>query len=133
MDIELNKKNAIAFYKMAYEGDPKRAVELYVGNEYIQHNSEVVDGKKGFIEYFTRMHIEYKDKTIRFIRSVAEKDLVALLFWQMMKNLSLWIFLDLIMRVKLLNIGTQYKKLSQTQQYHVIDFNLFLIKNLNIV
>ena len=62
MDIELNKKNAIAFYKMAYGGDPKRAVELYVGNEYIQHNPEVEDGKKGFIEYFTRMHIEYKIK-----------------------------------------------------------------------
>ena len=38
MDIELNKKNAIAFYKMAYEGNPKKAVELYVGSEYIQHN-----------------------------------------------------------------------------------------------
>ena len=51
MDIELNKKNAIAFYKMAYYGDPEKAIELYVGNEYIQHNPDVEDGKKGFIEY----------------------------------------------------------------------------------
>ena len=49
MDIELNKKNAIAFYKMAYEGNPKKAVELYVGSEYIQHNPEVEDGKKDLL------------------------------------------------------------------------------------
>ena len=28
---------------------------------------------KGFIEYFTKMHNEYKDKTIQFIRLVAKK------------------------------------------------------------
>ena len=31
MNIEQNKKNAIAFYKMAYEGNPTKAVALYVG------------------------------------------------------------------------------------------------------
>ena len=36
----------LLFYKMAYEGNPKKAVELYVGSEYIQHNPEVKDGKK---------------------------------------------------------------------------------------
>ena len=41
MDIELNKKNAIAFYKMAYDGDPEKAIELYVGNEYIQHKGHL--------------------------------------------------------------------------------------------
>ena len=40
---------------MAYDGDPEKAIELYVGNEYIQYNPDVEDGKKGFIEYFTRM------------------------------------------------------------------------------
>lgn len=34
MDLNENKKNAIAFYKMAYEGNPKKAVEKYVGDEY---------------------------------------------------------------------------------------------------
>ena len=29
MSIELNKQNAIAFYRMAYNGDPKTAVERY--------------------------------------------------------------------------------------------------------
>lgn len=78
MDLERNKKNAIAFYKTAYEGNPKKAVELYVGNEYIQHNPGVADGLKGFVEYFNRMHTEYPDKSIEFLRCIAEGDLVAL-------------------------------------------------------
>jgi len=52
MNLAENKKNAIAFYKMAYEGNPKKAVELYIGNEYIQHNPDVADGLQGFIDYF---------------------------------------------------------------------------------
>lgn len=55
MNLEQNKSNAIAFYKMAYEGSPKAAVEKFVGREYVQHNPDVADGKKGFIDYFERM------------------------------------------------------------------------------
>lgn len=76
--LELNKHNAIAFYKTAYEGDPARAVELYVGNEYIQHNPFVGDGKEPFIAYFNKMAIEYPDKSIEFVRVIAEGDQVAL-------------------------------------------------------
>lgn len=75
---EENKKNAITFYKMAYEGNPKNAVEKYVGDEYIQHNPLVGDGKEPFIEYFERMYKEYPDKSIEFVRVIAENDLVAL-------------------------------------------------------
>lgn len=78
MNLEQNKKNAIAFYKMAYEGDPKGAVLQYVGEEYIQHNPDVADGKQGFIDYFERMQNEYADKSIEFVRCIAEGDLVAL-------------------------------------------------------
>ena len=73
-----NKKNAIAFYKMAYEGNPKAAIEKYVGNDYIQHNPDVANGKEGFIEYFERMQKEYPDKSITFVRGIAEGNLVAL-------------------------------------------------------
>ncbi len=76
--LEQNKQNAIAFYKMAYEGNPKKATELYVGDRYIQHNPLVGDGIDAFIDYFERMAKEYPDKTIKFIRAVAEGDLVAL-------------------------------------------------------
>ena len=78
MNTELNKKNAIAFYKMAYEGNPTKAVELYVGETYIQHNPMVAGGSQAFIDYFDRMQKEFPVKYIDFVRSVAEGDLVAL-------------------------------------------------------
>ena len=76
--LNQNKTNAIAFYRMAYEGNPREAVELFVGSEYIQHNPLVGDGKEPFIEYFERMATEYPDKSIEFVREVAEGSLVAL-------------------------------------------------------
>nr|WP_299381760.1 ester cyclase [Allomuricauda sp.] len=78
MDIEQNKQNAIAFYKTAYLGDPKGAVEKYIGAEYIQHNPDVADGTQGFISYFERMQVEYPEKSIEFVRCIAEGTLVAL-------------------------------------------------------
>ena len=77
-DLETNKQNAIEFYRTAYLGDPVRAVELYVGAEYIQHNPAVGDGKQPFIDYFTEMADKYPDKDIEFVRAVTEGDLVAL-------------------------------------------------------
>ncbi|WP_020536035.1 nuclear transport factor 2 family protein [Lewinella cohaerens] len=73
-----NKENAIAFYKMAYEGNPRKAVELYVGAEYIQHNPLVGNGPEPFISYFEKMQAEYPDKSIEFVRAISEGDLVAL-------------------------------------------------------
>jgi hypothetical protein len=40
MDLEQNKKNAIAFCKTVYYGKPGEAVEEYVGEECIQHVAE---------------------------------------------------------------------------------------------
>ena len=77
-DLSANKQNAIAFYEMAYLGQPAAAVEQYVGGEYIQHNPLVGNGPQPFIDYFDRMFSEYPDKSIEFVRSVAEGDLVAL-------------------------------------------------------
>ena len=77
-DLEANKRNAIAFYQTAYLGEPAKAVEMYVGAEYIQHNPLVGDGKRAFIEYFEQMAKDYPEKNIEFVRAVAEGDLVAL-------------------------------------------------------
>ena len=76
--LEQNKLNAIAFYKIMFDGDLEKAIELYVGDEYRQHNPMVADGKAGIIEYFTRMKREYPIKEVRFIRAIAQGDLVAL-------------------------------------------------------
>lgn len=77
-DLKQNKENAIAFYEMAYNGNPQKAVELYVGEMYIQHNPLVGDGTQPFIDYFNKMAREYPGKSIEFVRAVAEDDLVAL-------------------------------------------------------
>jgi predicted SnoaL-like aldol condensation-catalyzing enzyme len=77
-DLEKNKENAIAFYRTAYLGEPTKAIEQYVGAEYIQHNPSVGDGKQSFIEYFNEMARDYPNKSIEFIRVVAENDLDAL-------------------------------------------------------
>ncbi|MEL0078697.1 MAG: hypothetical protein VW774_04555 [Rhodospirillales bacterium] len=77
-DLKANVENAIAFYCTAYERDPAKAVELYVGDDYIQHNLIVADGKQPFIEYSTQMARDYADKSITFVRSVVEEDMVAL-------------------------------------------------------
>ena len=77
-DLEMNKANAIAFYKTAYLGDPEKAVAAYVGNEYIQHNPVVGDGKQAFIDYFSEMARDYPEKSIVFLRTIAEDDLVSL-------------------------------------------------------
>lgn len=78
MNLDQNKHNAIAFYRMAYEGHPAAAIAQYVGEEYIQHNPDVADGKAGFITYFERMQKEYPNKSIEFVRCIAEGSLVAL-------------------------------------------------------
>ena len=77
-NLELNKRNAIAFYQMAYAGRPAEAVAAFVGDEYIQHNPLVANGTQGFIDYFEEMARDYPDKEIEFLRAVAEGDLVAL-------------------------------------------------------
>ena len=95
--LEQNKLNAIAFYKTMFDGDPEKAIELYVGDEYRQHNPMVADGKAGIIEYFTRMKKEYPIKEVRFVRAIAQGDLVALhthQIWEslIIRNILLWIF-----------------------------------------
>lgn len=78
-DQERNKKNAQGFYDLMFnQCRPRDAIEAYVGDEYIQHNPEVGDGKEAFIEYFERMNAEYPDKVVRFKRAIAEDRYVVL-------------------------------------------------------
>lgn len=77
--LEINKANAMAFYDLMFnQCNPEEAIEKYVGNQYIQHNPEVGDGKEPFIEYFRRMAKKYPGKRVTFKRSVAEGEYVVL-------------------------------------------------------
>lgn len=59
-------------------GKPAQAVADYVGTEYIQHNPLVNNGKQAFIDYFEAMARDYSNKSITFVRAIAEDDLVSL-------------------------------------------------------
>ncbi len=77
--LEKNKENAMAFYDLMFNRNkPEEAIEKYVGEQYIQHNPDVGDGKEAFIGYFTRMAREYPDKKVDFKRAIAEGDFVVL-------------------------------------------------------
>lgn len=72
-DLEQNKKNAVAFYDMMFnQCKPRSAIEQYAGDEYIQHNPHVEDGKEAFIAYFERMATEYPGKKAEFKRVFAD-------------------------------------------------------------
>ncbi len=75
--LEQNKATVKAFYDLAFnQNKPQEAIEKYTGDSYIQHNPGVVDGKQGFIDYFTRMANEYPGKKLSFVHVIAEGDYV---------------------------------------------------------
>jgi predicted SnoaL-like aldol condensation-catalyzing enzyme len=70
---------AMDFYDLMFNScEPRKAIELYVGDHYIQHNPHVGDGKNSFIAYFERMAEEFPGKRVEFKRAFQDGDHVIL-------------------------------------------------------
>lgn len=77
--MERNKQAAKDLYTMMFNDcKPREAADLFIGDEYIQHNPHVGNGKDAFVEYFERMTREYPGKKVHIKRAFAEDNYVIL-------------------------------------------------------
>jgi predicted SnoaL-like aldol condensation-catalyzing enzyme len=75
--LERNKRNAVAFYTVAFnDKNPRRAVELYGGDQYIQHNPLAPNGFEAFIGFVESFTTAFPDAHIDIRRVFAECDFV---------------------------------------------------------
>lgn len=94
--LERNKRNAKAFYDLAFnQCKPADAIAQYAGEEYIQHNPTVADGKQAFIDYFERLAADYPGKKVYFKRAIAEDRYVVLHTYQEWPGDEQWASIDI--------------------------------------
>jgi predicted SnoaL-like aldol condensation-catalyzing enzyme len=76
-DLERNKHNVVAYYTTAFnDKNPRLAVQLYGGAEYIQHNPLAANGFDAFIQFVEGFTTAFPDVHIDIKRVFAECDFV---------------------------------------------------------
>lgn len=76
---ERNKQTALDFYDLMFnQCRPPTPSRRTPATPYIQHNSEVADGKQAFIDYFVRMAKDCPGKRVEFKRAFADGNHVIL-------------------------------------------------------
>ena len=74
-----NKRLAREFLQMALvDGEPERAVEMYVGASYTQHSPGLADGVDPFIAFARQLRADHPELRLDIRRVLADGDLVAL-------------------------------------------------------
>lgn len=75
-DLEQNKQVVVDYYQTAFNGEPEKAVELYVGDRYVQHNPMAADGTDAFIGFVKWLRGENPELKLEIKRVLAEDDIV---------------------------------------------------------
>jgi len=72
-----NGQNVIRYYTMAFnDKNPARAVQLYGGADYIQHNPLAANGFDAFIQFVTDFTTSFPDVHVDIKRVFADGDYV---------------------------------------------------------
>ena len=96
MAISLASITTSDIYDLMFnQNRPRDAIERYVRDDYIQHNTCVADGKEGFIAYFEEAALGFPGKHVEFKRVTAEGDYVVLHCRQEWPNDRTWAGIDI--------------------------------------
>ena len=75
---EANRTLVVGFYDQFFNRHQVAEAAAVVADDYKQHNPEVPDGKRPFVEYFTGYFKEHTQSRARIVRSATDGDLVYL-------------------------------------------------------
>jgi predicted SnoaL-like aldol condensation-catalyzing enzyme len=75
-NIDTNKATVRAYYETAFAGQPEQAVQLYMGDRYIQHNPQADNGPAAFIRFVHDLRTQYPQVRLDIKRIFTEGDFV---------------------------------------------------------
>jgi len=77
-NLEINKKNVVAFYDLIINKKDFESARKYIGNRYKQHNPFVADGPEGLRAFIEYLKTDFPDAHSEIKKIIAEGDYVVL-------------------------------------------------------